>query len=114
MRKIPSLAIWLVSALLATHPAWSADGPGDSMPEAAPTAPGNTDMLPEGDGREAVMQSCLNACHQKSILLQAYSAQEWAQCVDDMIALGASISDEDYVPIILYLAKHYSPTADTP
>jgi len=114
MRKNISAAVWLASALLATACAWSADGPGDTAPEAAPAAPRTAEMLPEGDGRDAVMQSCLSACHQKSILLQSYSAQEWAQCVDDMIALGAPISDKDYVPIIVYLAEHFSPKDDTP
>jgi len=97
----------LGSVLLAAHglaDEIAAEPPADPVPAAA-----SADELPQGAGREAVMSSCLGACHQRGILNQPFSPQEWQQCVDDMIALGAPITEENYAPIILYLAQHFGP-----
>jgi len=62
--------------------------------------------LPDAPGKDETMQGCLAGCHQPAIFNQSYTAQEWQQCVVDMINLGAPITEDNYMPIVLYLTKN--------
>lgn len=70
--------------------------------------------LPDAPGKEETMQGCLAGCHQMSIFNQNYTPQEWQQCVNDMINLGAPITEETYMPIVMYLAKNLVEEQDAP
>jgi hypothetical protein len=37
--------------------------------------------------------------------------QQWQAQVEAMVAKGAQISDDDFDPVVDYLAAHYGPTA---
>lgn len=69
-------------------------------------AASESDGLPDAPGKDETLQGCLAGCHQMGIFDQNYTAQEWQQCVNDMINLGAPITEENYMPIVLYLAQN--------
>jgi len=77
---------------------------GGQTGDAAPPAV----QLPEGDGRDAVIRGCVGACHGATVIAQPRSKDEWVATVNEMIGLGAQISDEDYVPIVVYLVTHFT------
>lgn len=64
------------------------------------------DPLPDAPGKEETLKGCLAGCHEMGIFNQDYTPQEWQTCVNDMIGLGAPITEKEYFPILNYLAKH--------
>jgi len=63
----------------------------------------------ENPGR-AVMQRACVACHVRSqVTSQHKTAQQWAETVDQMIGIGAKVSDEEYPALVAYLAKDFGP-----
>ena len=77
----------------------------------AGTAPAQDASLPEGPGKDLINKTC-TACH---AITQVTSVRrpkaQWADTVDQMIARGAPVSEEDYPAIVDYLAKNFSPAA---
>jgi len=92
---------------MSATPLWAeGEAPEDRAPvgEAAPAE------LPEGPGREAVEKGCLGGCHGISDLTSKIrTADEWKSITDTMIGMGAPVSDEDYVPVMVYLIKNFAP-----
>ena len=65
--------------------------------------------LPDGPGKAQVMQAC-STCHALTqVTSQARSVAQWADTVEQMIARGAPVSDEDYPVIVKYLGKYFAP-----
>ena len=65
--------------------------------------------LPEGSGKAQIMQAC-SACHTVAQMTShRQSTPQWADTVDQMIARGAQVSDEDYTIIVAYLGKNFGP-----
>ena len=66
-------------------------------------------LLPPGDGRQAVLESCTN-CHNLRVVVNArLSRAAWAKDVNDMIQRGAPLFPEEIDPIIAYLSKAFGP-----
>lgn len=65
------------------------------------------ELLPPGDGRELVLNSCAS-CHNLKIVVQArMSRADWAKSVNDMIQRGAPVFPEEIEPITTYLSKAF-------
>jgi len=68
--------------------------------------------LPDGPGREVVARAC-NQCHALEIVLRAHlSRNQWEARIDEMIARGAKLTDEDIDVIADYLAAHFGPPSN--
>ena len=68
--------------------------------------------LPEGAGRTLVEHACAN-CHSLDNVVRARRTRaQWAAKVDEMIARGARISDDDADAIVEYLAENVGVSAD--
>jgi len=68
--------------------------------------------LPDGTGRELVARAC-SQCHSIEIVLQArFSRGQWEARIDEMIARGAKLTDDDIDVIADYLAAHFGPPSN--
>ena len=66
-----------------------------------------TSNLPDGPGKETVERVCAN-CHELETVTGARRTKiAWQQMVEDMVARGAEVSDEDAAAIVSYLTAHY-------
>jgi len=64
--------------------------------------------LPEGAGSDVVSRMCGSSCHEISQVTQIRaSADRWWRIVDEMVARGATGSDEDIETVVYYLASHF-------
>jgi len=96
MRASPNAAPWLGAALAVA--AVAAHGQ-------APPA------LPQGEGRELVERAC-SQCHSlETVLRSRLSRRQWEARIDEMIAKGAQLSDDDIDVAAAYLAAHFGPPA---
>jgi hypothetical protein len=72
-----------------------------------PKDEGWSDLLPPGDSRELVLNSC-GGCHNLKVVVQARkSPAEWSKCVNDMIQRGAQLFPEEIGPIATYFVKSF-------
>ena len=72
-----------------------------------PKDEGWSDLLPAGDGRDLVLNSC-NTCHNLKVVVRARKNRaEWAKSVNDMIQRGSQIFPEEIEPITAYLSKAF-------
>ena|SRR2546421_6303749 len=63
--------------------------------------------LPEGAGKELVMNVC-SQCHDLArIISQKRTKEEWNDTVDKMAVRGAKASDQEFETIVTYLAKNF-------
>ena len=63
--------------------------------------------FPDGPGKDAVLEIC-GQCHAVDVLIGVgKSKQGWSATVDDMVAKGASGSDEELQQIVDYLARNF-------
>lgn len=66
---------------------------------------GWSDLLPPGEGRDLVLNSC-NTCHNLKVVVRARKNRtEWAKSVNDMIQRGSQLFPEEIEPIAVYLSK---------
>jgi len=64
-------------------------------------------MLPDGEGRQAVIDGC-GTCHSVALsVAQGRTAAGWAESIDRMAGFGASYSDADRIQIQTYLAEQF-------
>lgn len=64
--------------------------------------------FPDGPGKDAVLKIC-GQCHDADILLGVGKSREgWAATVDDMVAKGATGSDDELQEIVTYLSKNFA------
>jgi competence protein ComEA len=67
--------------------------------------------LPAGKGQEVVQQNC-SGCHVlKVVTSKRASKQQWSALVDQMIARGAEVPDEEIETVVDYLAKNFGASA---
>ena len=72
----------------------------------APVVPAQ-DNLPEGPGKELLMNVCTQ-CHTLNRVTEKKLAKdEWNDIVDKMAAKGARASDEEFDTIVNYLTKNF-------
>src|SRR2546423_1288106 len=63
--------------------------------------------LPDGVGKELVMNVCTQ-CHDLArITSKKRSKEEWNDTVDKMAVRGAKASDQEFETIVTYLAKYF-------
>ena len=68
------------------------------------------DGLPDGPGKQDLVDSC-TACHDTGpITAQKHTADEWTDIVIRMQGLGASLSDQQSQAVVAYLAANYGPS----
>lgn len=71
---------------------------------------GWSDLLPQGDGREMVLNSCVS-CHNVRVVVHARKNRaDWTKCINDMIQRGAPLFPDEIEPITAYLAKAFDTT----
>jgi len=105
--------IFGVCLAVALSPAWCNEGADSKDSEASDSKEAAAVTLPEGPGRDLTLKTCQGSCHDMGVFEQQYTAQEWQKCVNDMMALGVQISEADYVPIVVYLAKNLAVPDDS-
>ena len=70
---------------------------------------GWSQLLPPGEGRQAVLDSC-TTCHNLKVVVHARLTQvAWTKDVNDMIQRGAPLFPEEIEPITAYLSKAFGP-----
>lgn len=63
--------------------------------------------LPDGAGKELVMNVC-TVCHELGrITSKKRTKEEWNDTVDKMAKNGAKATDEEFDKIVAYLAKYF-------
>ena len=63
--------------------------------------------LPDGPGKESVLEFCAGACHQSDKILGAQkTAAEWHATVLQMVRNGAQLFPEDVDAVSKYLATY--------
>jgi hypothetical protein len=63
--------------------------------------------LPDGPGKDAVLEFCAGACHQSDKILGAQkTAAEWHATVLQMVRNGAQLFPEDVDTVSQYLATY--------
>jgi hypothetical protein len=60
-----------------------------------------------GPEKAKVVAACSN-CHAPSIITtKKYTADQWSDKVEQMIARGAKVGDDDFDAVVNYLARNY-------
>jgi competence protein ComEA len=76
--------------------------------------PAGAQQLPDGPGKAELQKVC-GACHQAERSTAVRLTREgWEGVISDMIARGAKGTDEEFVAIVDYLAKHFLGEAARP
>jgi hypothetical protein len=66
--------------------------------------------LPDGPGKEVLEKTCNGACHDvQRIVSRQWSRTRWDDLLEEMIANGVDITDDDYEVLLAYLAKNFKP-----
>jgi len=69
----------------------------------------NFGPLPEGTGKEVVLEKC-TMCHDLKRVRQHFaSPEEWADTLGAMENEGLRISDEEFAIVLRYLARNFRP-----
>src|SRR5215813_12008188 len=67
----------------------------------------NFGPLPEGDGKQIVLNKC-SVCHDLKRVRQHFaSPEDWADLLGAMENEGLRISDEEFVTVLKYLARNF-------
>jgi virginiamycin B lyase len=82
----------LFCALVRGATAWAADG-----------------ALPAGEGRELVARACAQCHSLDTVLRSRLTRQQWEARIDQMVAKGAKLSDDEIDIVAVYLAKNFGP-----
>ena len=65
--------------------------------------------LPEGKGKELVESVCAQCHGLRETTSARLTAQEWQSILNDMVARGAPLFDEENEVVAEYLAKNFGP-----
>jgi cytochrome c5 len=65
--------------------------------------------LPDGPGKDVVMQACVKCHNLKVITNKRASEEEWATSVNSMVNRGAVLSDDQIDEVIDYLSRNFKP-----
>lgn len=75
---------------------------------------GTTEILPEGQGRNLILQACVQ-CHDVSIIIsERKTAAGWRRTVNEMIWRGAPLMTDEAEAVINYLVARLGPGAAIP
>ncbi len=72
------------------------------------------DLMPPGDGRELVLNSCADCHGLKIVVVARKSRADWAKSVNDMIQRGAPVFPEEIEPMTAYLSKAFGTAVPKP
>jgi|SRR6185312_2284063 len=79
------------------------------QPIAAQPSPSPPVHLPDGDGKALVEHAC-SQCHSLETVTRSHlTRKQWEGRIDQMIAKGAKLSDDDIDVVAAYLARHFGP-----
>ena len=99
-RLLLPLAILIACAV---SPAWGAD------PSSQGAILGGEAALPDGPGKERILAAC-SSCHGLDrITTRRKDAEGWHANVNDMVRLGAQLSEAEIAPVVAYLTDHFGP-----
>ena len=88
--------------LASAHPAGAQTRGGDA----------GAARLPDGEGKEAVVEFCAGACHPSDRFLNLrQSPEEWRKTVLQMVSNGAQLFPEDIDAVSKYLGTYLSDKA---
>ena len=79
-----------------------------------PKDEGWSELLPPGEGREQVLESCTGCHNLKSTVHERKNRAGWNKTVADMIQRGAQLFPEEIEPITAYLSKVFGPDVPKP
>jgi mono/diheme cytochrome c family protein len=66
-------------------------------------------VLPEGVGKAEVTRACTQCHSADNVVNSRRTRAQWESKIDQMIARGATVSDEEIEVIAGYLAEHFGP-----
>jgi DNA uptake protein ComE-like DNA-binding protein len=66
-----------------------------------------TSLLPPGEGRELVVNSCTSCHNLKIVVVARKSSEDWAKSLGDMIERGAEVFPEEMKPLTSYLSNSF-------
>jgi len=69
----------------------------------------NHGPLPDGPGKEIVLNVCTQCHDLQRVRRQRSSAEGWAEVLDTMLNEGAPLSAEDFPVVLRYLARNFRP-----
>ena len=64
--------------------------------------------LPEGKGKEKVVQFCTSCHGVEEFISQKLSKKDWEEVIADMKSKGLDLSKADYDVILEYLVAHFN------
>jgi competence protein ComEA len=75
---------------------------------AAAVAAGNqSDGLPEGKGKAALLRACVG-CHEIEVATRTrYTETGWRRMIDTMVGRGAELSEPEITDVTAYLTKYF-------
>lgn len=79
-----------------------------------PKDEGWSELLPPGEGKAMVLESCAGCHNLKSTVHERKNRAAWAKTVNDMIQRGAQLFPEEIEPVTNYLAKAFGPDVPKP
>jgi len=80
--------------------------------EAAAPAADSASALPEGEGRALVARVC-SQCHSLEVVVGVrLTRRQWEAKIDQMLAKGAKLSDEEIDLAADYLARNFGPRTE--
>jgi cytochrome c5 len=69
----------------------------------------NHGPLPDGPGKEIVLNVCTQCHDLQRVRRQRSSAEGWAEILDTMLNEGAPLSAEEFPVVLRYLARNFRP-----
>jgi len=78
-----------------------------AIPALAREADPLASKLPDGEGKQLVIESCAGACHSSDRILNARKTPaEWQKTVQQMVSNGAQLFPEEVDVVTKYLSEH--------
>ena len=69
----------------------------------------SSSKLPDGEGKQVVLETCAGACHSSDRILNAKKTPaEWKKTVEQMVSNGAQLFPEEVEAVTKYLSSHFT------
>ncbi len=65
--------------------------------------------LPAGEGRELVVRTCAQCHSLDTVLRSRLTRKQWEARIDQMVAKGAKLTDDEIDTVAAYLARNFGP-----
>jgi len=70
--------------------------------------------LPEGPGKEMVLNVCTQCHDLQRVRRERLSAEGWSEILLAMLNEGAPLTDKDFATVLRYLARNFRPEREEP